>query len=190
MVEREPGRAPAVYEKEHLPPDDRPDGTLIVQRRAVPAVLAEAALLLTAGCSSDGGGPPGGLGRTAATGTAPGTAPSGDATEPAPPAKGSVKVLRTVAEGPRTPWGPAPLPGGGLLVSSRDDSTIVRIDDRTGRRTVPGTVSGVSPAGEGGLLGIALSPGFASDHMIYACFTSASDNRIVRVRRAVTRCGW
>lgn len=143
-------------------------------------MLAAAALLLTAGCSSDGAGPPGGLGRTA-TGTAPGTAPSGDATEPAPPAKGSVKVLRTVAEGLRTPWGLAPLPGGGLLVSSRDDGTIIRIDDRTGRKTVLGTVSGVSPAGEGGLLGIALSPGFASDHMIYAYFTSASDNRIVRV---------
>ncbi|MGW7523108.1 PQQ-dependent sugar dehydrogenase [Streptomyces sp. NPDC054783] len=153
---------------------------MIVQRRAVSAVLAAAALLLTAGCSSDGGGPPGGLGRTA-TGTAPGAAPSGDATEPAPPAKGSVKVLRTVAEGLRTPWGLAPLPGGGLLVSSRDDGTIIRIDDRTGRKTVLGTVSGVSPAGEGGLLGIALSPGFASDHMVYAYFTSVSDNRIVRV---------
>ncbi|WP_433452733.1 PQQ-dependent sugar dehydrogenase [Streptomyces sp. CA-142005] len=154
---------------------------MIVQRRAVSAVLAAAALLLTAGCSSDGGGPPGGPGRATATGTAPGTAPSGHATEPAPPAKGSVKVLRTVADGLRTPWGLAPLPGGGLLVSSRDDGTIIRIDEKTGRKTELGTVSGVSPAGEGGLLGIALSPGYASDHMIYAYFTSASDNRIVRM---------
>lgn len=144
-------------------------------------MLAAAALLLTAGCSSDGGGPPGGPGRTTATGTAPGTAPSGHATEPAPPAKGSVKVLRTVADGLRTPWGLAPLPGGGLLVSSRDDGTIIRIDEKTGRKTELGSVSGVSPAGEGGLLGIALSPGYASDHMIYAYFTSASDNRIVRM---------
>ncbi|MFF3918729.1 PQQ-dependent sugar dehydrogenase [Streptomyces sp. NPDC001852] len=154
---------------------------MIVQRRAVPAVLAAAALLLTAGCSSDGGGPPGGFGGPAARGTAPGTAPSGRTTEPAPPAKGSVKVLRTVAEGLKTPWGLAPLPGGGLLVSSRDDGTITRIDEKTGRKTELGTVSGVSPAGEGGLLGIALSPDYASDHMIYAYFTSASDNRIVRV---------
>ncbi|MEV6295876.1 PQQ-dependent sugar dehydrogenase [Streptomyces sp. NPDC051896] len=154
---------------------------MIVQRRTVSAVLAAAALLLTAGCSSDGGGPPGGPGRTTATGTAPGTAPSGHATEPAPPAKGSVKVLRTVADGLRTPWGLAPLPGGGLLVSSRDDGTIIRIDEKTGRKTELGSVSGVSPAGEGGLLGIALSPGYASDHMIYAYFTSASDNRIVRM---------
>ncbi|KUN01838.1 glucose sorbosone dehydrogenase [Streptomyces yokosukanensis] len=147
----------------------------------MPAALAVAALLLAAGCSSDGGVSPSAAGGTPPTGTAAGTAPSGRATEPVPPAKGSVQVLRTVAEGLRTPWGLAPLPGGALLVSSRDDGTITRIDEKTGRRTVLGQVSGVSPAGEGGLLGIALSPDYSSDHMIYAYFTSASDNRIVRM---------
>ncbi|MFI9810313.1 PQQ-dependent sugar dehydrogenase [Streptomyces sp. NPDC052301] len=154
---------------------------MIVQRRAVSAVLATAALLLTAGCSSDGPGPPGTGGGVTSRGTAPGSSPSAGAGETTPPAKGSVKVLRTVAEGLKTPWGLAPLPGGGLLVSSRDDGTIIRIDEKTGRKTELGTVSGVSPAGEGGLLGIALSPDYASDHMIYAYFTSASDNRIVRM---------
>ncbi|MDO0925595.1 PQQ-dependent sugar dehydrogenase [Streptomyces sp. TG1A-8] len=145
----------------------------------MPALLAAAALLLSAGCSSGGdGGFPAGAPSSRA-GTAPG--PSARATGPAPPAKGSVKVLRTVAEGLRSPWGLAPLPGGGLLVSSRDEGTITRIDGRTGARTELGRVSGVSPDGEGGLLGIALSPAFASDRMIYAYFTSASDNRIVRV---------
>lgn len=180
-----PGREPgwAVYENLHLVLDHRLEGTVIVQGRAVPAVFAVAALLLTAGCSSSGGGPlVGPPGRTTATGTAPGTAPSGRGTEPVPPAKGSVRVLRTVAEGLKTPWGLAPLPDGGLLVSSRDDGTIIRIDEKTGRRTELGTVSGVAPAGEGGLLGIALSPAYTSDHMIYAYFTSASDNRIVRMR--------
>lgn len=165
----------------HLPLDHPFEGTMIVQRRAVPAVLAVAALLLTAGCSSAGGGFPDGAGGTPPTGTAAGTSSSGRTAEPAPPARGSVKVLRTVAEGLKTPWGLAPLPDGALLVSSRDDGTITRIDERTGRRTELGTVSGVSPGGEGGLLGIALSPDYASDHMIYAYFTSASDNRIVRV---------
>ncbi|MFE3633628.1 PQQ-dependent sugar dehydrogenase [Streptomyces sp. NPDC059168] len=144
------------------------------------AVLAATALLLTAGCSAGGQGFPGG-GSTTPSGGATATAASGRATGSAPPAKGSVKVLRTVTEGLRTPWGLAPLPGGGLLVSSRDDGTITRVDERTGRRTELGTVSGVAPEGEGGLLGIALSPGFASDHMIYAYFTSVSDNRIVRM---------
>ncbi|MFG2931745.1 PQQ-dependent sugar dehydrogenase [Streptomyces achromogenes] len=149
-----------------------------MRRRAVPAVLAVTALLLTAGCSSGGGNAPE---RTpAASGSASSAASRG--TGPAAPAKGSAKVLRTVAEGLKSPWGLAALPGGDLLVSSRDEGTIGRIDAKTGRTTVLGTVSGVAPAGEGGLLGIALSPGFASDHMIYAYFTSASDNRIVRVR--------
>src|SRR5690242_10273983 len=138
---------------------------MIVQRRAVTSVLAAGTLLLTAGCSSDAGGS--------------GRDPSG--AESAPPAKGSVKVLRTVAEGLKTPWGLAPVPGGGLLVSSRDEGTITLVDDKTGRKTELGEVPGVSPAGEGGLLGIALSPDFAADRMIYAYFTSASDNRIVRM---------
>ncbi|MFF9022636.1 PQQ-dependent sugar dehydrogenase [Streptomyces eurythermus] len=151
---------------------------MIVRRRAVPAVLAVTALLLTAGCSSGGGDAPG---RTPAAAVSGGSGAS-RATEPAAPAEGSAKVLRTVAEGLESPWGLAALPGGDLLVSSRDEGTISRIDTKTGRTTVLGTVSGVSPAGEGGLLGIAPSPGYASDHMIYAYFTSASDNRIVRVR--------
>ncbi|MFI7016317.1 PQQ-dependent sugar dehydrogenase [Streptomyces sp. NPDC050164] len=155
---------------------------MIVQRRAVPAVLAAAALLLTAGCSSDGGGSTDPDGSASPSRTAPGSSPSaGQAAEETPPAKGSVKVVRTVAEGLDSPWGLAPLPGGGLLVSSRDDGTIVRVDDKTGKKTELGEVPGVSAAGEGGLLGIALSPDYASDHMVYAYFTSASDNRIVRM---------
>jgi glucose/arabinose dehydrogenase len=149
----------------------------------VSAVLAATALLLTAGCSSDGGGSPGGgtSAPSGASGMATGSSPSEQAAEQTPPAKGSVKVLRTVTEGLKTPWGLAPLPDGDLLVSSRDNGTITRIVEKTGRKTELGTVSGVSPAGEGGLLGIALSPDYASDHMIYAYFTSASDNRIVRL---------
>ncbi|WP_437072233.1 PQQ-dependent sugar dehydrogenase [Streptomyces sp. enrichment culture] len=156
---------------------------MIVQRRVVTAVLAAAALVLTAGCSSgDGGGdpPPGGPSSTASSG-APPSEDSAGAEEALPPAKGSVKVVRTVAEGLDTPWGLAPLPDGDLLVSSRDEGTILRVDGRTGAKTELGEVPGVSPEGEGGLLGIALSPDFASDHMVYAYFTSASDNRIVRM---------
>ena len=154
-----------------------------MQHRAVSAVLAAAALLLTAGCSSDGGGG----GPSAGADSAPRVVrrrvrrPPGEPPSRHPPAKGSVKAVRTVAEGLDTPWGLAPLPDGDLLVSSRDEGTITRIDGQTGKKTELGEVPGVSPAGEGGLLGIAISPDYASDHMIYAYFTSASDNRIVRM---------
>ncbi|WUO17551.1 PQQ-dependent sugar dehydrogenase [Streptomyces sp. NBC_00289] len=148
------------------------------------AVMATAALLLTAGCSAGdtGAGDPSAGGGSASSSDAGSRSPSSQrAAEATPPAKGSVKVVRTVAENLKTPWGLAPLPAGGLLVSSRDEGTITRIDEKTGRKTELGQVPGVSAAGEGGLLGIALSPDFASDRMIYAYFTSASDNRVVRV---------
>ncbi|MDX3496784.1 PQQ-dependent sugar dehydrogenase [Streptomyces turgidiscabies] len=157
---------------------------MIVQRRAVTAVLAAATLLLAAGCSSDegGGGGSGGVGDSAAPDrTSPGSSPSARATEDVPPAKGSVKVVRTVTEGLKSPWGLAPLPDGDLLVSSRDEGTITRVDTKTGKKTELGEVPGVSAAGEGGLLGLALSPSFASDHMVYAYFTTESDNRVARM---------
>jgi glucose/arabinose dehydrogenase len=43
-------------------------------------------------------------------------------------------------------------------------------------------VPGVDPAGEGGLLGLAVSPNYAGDQYVYAYFTAESDNRIVRFR--------
>ncbi|MFI1413833.1 PQQ-dependent sugar dehydrogenase [Streptomyces sp. NPDC020707] len=160
-----------------------------MQRRAVTAVLAAATLLLTAGCSSGDGLDPD-IGRS----TSPGGAQSGGsesgasapasegAAEEAPPAKGSVKVVRTVTEGLKSPWGLAPLPEGGLLVSSRDEGTITLVDEKTGKQTEVGSVPGVAPGGEGGLMGLALSPAYASDHMVYAYFTSDSDNRVVRMQ--------
>ncbi|GAA3719514.1 PQQ-dependent sugar dehydrogenase [Streptomyces tremellae] len=98
-----------------------------------------------------------------------------------PPERGSVRVVRTLAEHLRSPWGLAALPGGDLLVSSRDDALITRVDARSGSRTELGRVPGVSPAGEGGLLGIALPPSLSSGHLVYAYLTTRSDNRIVRM---------
>ncbi|MET9519887.1 PQQ-dependent sugar dehydrogenase [Streptomyces sp. NPDC002994] len=155
-----------------------------VQRPAVTAVVAAAVLLLTAGCSGAGENAP------APTATPPGgtTSPSGDASGPGsgsradpPPAKGSVKVVGTLTEDLKSPWGLAPLPDGDLLVSSRDEGTITRVDGESGEKTEIGTVTGVAPAGEGGLMGLAVSPDFASDHMVYAYFTTESDNRIARM---------
>jgi len=44
------------------------------------------------------------------------------------------------------------------------------------------TVPGVSAVGEGGLLGLAISPQYSRDELVYAYLTAASDNRIVRFR--------
>ncbi|MFE6483477.1 PQQ-dependent sugar dehydrogenase [Streptomyces sp. NPDC057757] len=158
---------------------------IVQQRRVVTAVLAAAALVMTAGCSSDDGGPAFGGGTSPSSSGAGGTestaSPSEQAADEPPPDKGSVKVVRTVTEDLDSPWGLAPLPEGDLLVSSRDEGTITRVDEESGEKTELGEVSGVAPEGEGGLLGIALSPEFASDHLVYAYFTTVSDNRIVRM---------
>ncbi|MGW1090321.1 PQQ-dependent sugar dehydrogenase [Streptomyces sp. NPDC002596] len=144
------------------------------------AALAAGSLLLSAGCSSNDDSE-----NTQARPTgAPATVPSASSSPPSSPpsAKGSVKVVSTLTEGLASPWGLAELPGGDLLVSSRDGRTITRIDGSTGKQTLLGTVPGVSPAGEGGLLGIAVSPAFDTDHLLYAYFTTASDNRIARMQ--------
>jgi glucose/arabinose dehydrogenase len=42
------------------------------------------------------------------------------------------------------------------------------------------TVPGVRASGEGGLLGLAVSPDYATDGLVFAYFTAATDNRVVR----------
>lgn len=145
--------------------------------RAAAAGLAALALLAT-GCSDDSGGASGGKKKTPSA--SPGGESGPNATASAAPAKGSVKVERTVTTRLKSPWGLAPLPGdGGLLVSQRDDGKIFRVDERNGKKTGVGTVPGVQASGEGGLLGVAVPPDNAK--MVYAYLTTASDNRIVRM---------
>ena len=43
------------------------------------------------------------------------------------------------------------------------------------------TVPGVDTAGDGGLLGLALSPTYAEDGLVYAYLSTATDNRVVRL---------
>ncbi|MGW2558124.1 PQQ-dependent sugar dehydrogenase [Streptomyces sp. NPDC001514] len=145
------------------------------------AVLAAATLLLAAGCSADGGADQAGGRQGAPSSPASPSATADGPAAKAPPAKGSVKVTATLTEDLKSPWGLAALPDGDLLVSSRDEGTITRIDVDTGRKTGIGSVPGVAPAGEGGLMGLAVSPSFASDHLVYAYFTTESDNRIARM---------
>ncbi|ARZ67717.1 glucose sorbosone dehydrogenase [Streptomyces albireticuli] len=155
-------------------------------RRATRPLLALAALLTLAGCSDDGAGLPGrDLPGTPSGAKSPGPGgPSGSAaTEPpAAPAKGSVKVVRTLTAKLGSPWGLAALPGGDLLVGSRDTGKIVRVSAKDGAQSELGTVPGVAAGGEGGLLGLAVSPDYATDHLVYAYFTTESDNRIARMR--------
>jgi glucose/arabinose dehydrogenase len=92
------------------------------------------------------------------------------------------RSARTVATGLSVPWGVAFLPGGDALVSERTTGRIVRVSPG-GRKRVVMRIPGVdTDAGEGGLLGLAVSPEYRSDRLVYAYFTSNTDNRIVRFR--------
>ncbi|MGW0786661.1 PQQ-dependent sugar dehydrogenase [Streptomyces sp. NPDC002911] len=152
-----------------------------VLRKGVVALLVSASLLLSA-CSS-GDAPAAGEGDSSppasATSSSPASAsPSADV----PPAKGSVDVVKTLTDGLASPWGLAALPGGDLLVASRDEATVTRVDGESGKKTLLGSVPGVAPAGEGGLLGLAVAPTYGADHLVYAYFTTESDNRIARLQ--------
>ncbi|HEY1275667.1 MAG TPA: PQQ-dependent sugar dehydrogenase [Thermoleophilaceae bacterium] len=99
------------------------------------------------------------------------------------PAAPEVAGVSTVATGLHVPWGIAFLPGGSALVSERTTGRILRIPRGGGRPRTVMRVPGVdTQAGEGGLLGLAVSPSYRRDRLVYAYFTSRSDNRIVRFR--------
>jgi glucose/arabinose dehydrogenase len=84
-----------------------------------------------------------------------------------------------VATGLSVPWAIAFLPGGDALVTERDSARLLRVSP-AGRVSTVGRVPGVSPSGEGGLLGVAVSPAFARDRWVFLYYSTASDNRIVR----------
>ncbi|GIH10164.1 hypothetical protein Rhe02_82310 [Rhizocola hellebori] len=86
-----------------------------------------------------------------------------------------------VATGMQIPWGLAFLPDGSALVSERATARIFRLRPGVAPALVA-TVPGVVPSGESGLLGLAVSPTFATDNLVYAYLTASADNRIVRFR--------
>jgi len=95
----------------------------------------------------------------------------------------AVCSVSQVATDTDIPWGLVNLPDGTVLYGRRDAQNIVRLDPATGQKTSVGTVPNVqSTDGEGGLMGLALSPTFSTDRWLYVMHTSPTDNRIVRIR--------
>jgi glucose/arabinose dehydrogenase len=90
-------------------------------------------------------------------------------------------AAETVARDLEAPWGLAFLPDGGALVSERDSGRILRVRPGAEPEEVA-TVPGVAPRGEGGLLGVAVSPDYRRDRLVYAYLSTSDDNRIVRFR--------
>ncbi len=104
------------------------------------------------------------------------------------PASARPERGRVLAEGLVVPWGIAFLPNGNALVGERISGDVHRVS-RTGGRARVGRLAVRANAGEGGLLGLALHPGFRDNRWVYAFLSAASDNRIVRMRYAEGRLG-
>jgi len=79
-------------------------------------------------------------------------------------------------------WAVAFLPDGtgNALITERDRYEVVLVTP-AGQKTVAGRVpDAVGTNGEGGLMGMALSPAFATDRSVFLFYTTASDNRVAR----------
>ena len=133
-------------------------------RRALPLV----ALAFLACGSSD---------RPVATATptdTPTASPTETETATATPTATQAPARRTVATGLAVPWGIAFLPGRRRARRRARPARILRIPAGGGEPRAEMQVPGVdTDAGEGGLLGLAVSPYYARDRLVYAYFTSA-----------------
>jgi glucose/arabinose dehydrogenase len=78
------------------------------------------------------------------------------------------------------PWGLAFLPDRTALVTLRDQGEVLHVSE-TAAPVLVGRVPGVEPNGEAGLLGIAVSPTFASDRAVFVYLSSRDDNRVIRM---------
>jgi glucose/arabinose dehydrogenase len=134
--------------------------------RLTPMLCAAAvtAVLLT-GCSGQTTGPV----------SPPDTATPTFTRSPGSTAAAEPAVAGVVADRFTTPWGLVFLPDDTALVSERDTGKIKRVT-ASGEVSEVGTVPGVEPNGEGGLLGIAWR-----DNVLYAYFTASGDNRVVKM---------
>jgi len=141
--------------------------------------LAVGAALALSGCAAGAAEPDDPLAGLLEPGEGAGTAsasprPTGH-DDPAPLAPtGDTTALAT---GLTTPWSIVPLPTGSTLLSERDTGRVVELTPDGALRVV-GTVAGVVPFGEGGLLGLAARD--VGTPYLYVFHTAAQDNRIVR----------
>ncbi|MFQ6394385.1 PQQ-dependent sugar dehydrogenase [Nocardia sp. KC 131] len=139
--------------------------------RRLPGAAAVAVLLTCALSACDNGSEPERPTATAATTIAPSSAAG------VPDLAAGAEIARGI----EVPWGLAFLPDGDALVAERNSGRVLRVSPGRAPEQVY-EVPGVTARGEGGLLGLTVSPSFAENGYVYAYFTAAEDNRVVRFR--------
>ncbi|MDK3257684.1 PQQ-dependent sugar dehydrogenase [Blastococcus capsensis] len=149
--------------------------------RVVAALLA--GLLLTA-CADTGYEPAGPFrplpeGAPPEVGPPPATVPA--PVDPAQPGSGEQEGdPNVVASGLSVPTGLVVLPDGSAIVGERDTGRLLQVFPDRSPATELMTVPGIDTSGDGGLLGLTLSPTFAEDGLLFAYISTATDNRVVR----------
>ena len=84
-----------------------------------------------------------------------------------------------VASGLDVPTGLVVLADGSAIVGERETGRLMQVfPDRSPARELV-TVPGIDTSGDGGLLGLALSPTYLEDGLVYAYLSTATDNRVV-----------
>ena len=156
-------------------------------RPLVPTLVAAALALTACGGAGADDAPvvPRGSGSSVGAPSTAGPASPGSSTaapSAAAPPTGQVDpaAVQVVATGLQAPWGLDFLPDGSALVTERDTARVLRVPLGGGDPAVVTTVAVADPGGEGGLLGLAVSPRFAADGLVYVYVSTATDNRVVR----------
>ncbi|MCE5280407.1 MAG: PQQ-dependent sugar dehydrogenase [Planctomycetaceae bacterium] len=83
--------------------------------------------------------------------------------------------IETVAADLTVPWALAWLPDGRMLITERPG--VVRVQARPGQTEVLARIDEVDQSGEGGLMGVAVSPDFSRDGWIYLAYTARDGRR-------------
>ncbi len=111
----------------------------------------------------------------------PSESPTESPSESGEPRSGPPRVIGTVASGLAVPWGIAFLPDASAIVTERDSRQVLHLGPAEENHRVRrlGVIEEAPPEGEGGLLGVAASPGFAEDRTLFFYVTTAADNRIL-----------
>jgi glucose/arabinose dehydrogenase len=90
--------------------------------------------------------------------------------------------VETVVGNLRVPWSIVWAPDGRMIFTERAGQ--VRVFENSKLRPEPlFSVPDVEPSGESGLMGLALHPQFASNHLLYLSYVYRTDNQYVRVVR-------
>ncbi len=96
-------------------------------------------------------------------------------------ATGPVEIEPSVlVTGLEAPWDLVFTPNGDALVTERDSGRLLSVDSSGNTEELQQLPAGGT--GEGGLLGLALSPDYKNDGLIYAYYTTNEDNRVTRFR--------